>query len=93
MFHDQPARGDQRGDLGVAELAQQAPDIAVNRLLPGVLARIEVAAYQTGVNARIDGRGVKSQQSALAVAGDADLAFRRLRCLSQSTTARIFCTS
>ena len=35
---------DQRGDLGVAELLQEAEDVAIDRLSPDVVAVIEVAA-------------------------------------------------
>ena len=73
VLDHQPARGDQRGDLGVAELAQQAPDVAVDRLGPDPLPRAEVAADQGRVDPRVRGRGVEGDQAALAVAGNADL--------------------
>ncbi len=76
VLDHQPARGDQRGDLGVAELAQQAPDVAIDRLGPHALARAEIAADQRRVDPRVHGRGIEGDQAALAVAGDADLRLR-----------------
>ena len=76
VLDHQPARGDQRGDLGVAELAEQAPDVAVDRLGPDPLPRAEVAADQGRVDPRVRGRGVEGDQPALAVTGDADLRLR-----------------
>ncbi len=73
VFHDQCARCNQRGNLGVAELAQQPPDIAIERLLPSLLARFEIAADQGRLDARIDGGGVKREQSTFPVARHANL--------------------
>ena len=38
------------GDLGIAEPLEQAPDVAIDRLLPDALAAIEVAADQRAVD-------------------------------------------
>ena len=73
VLDDEPARGDQGRDLGVAELVQQAPDVAIDRLGPDALPGAEVAADQRRVDPRVRGRGVEGDQAALAVAGHADL--------------------
>ena len=59
-----------RRQLGVAEFAEQAPDVAVNRLLPDLLARAEIAAHHGPADPLVDGPGVERQQTALAVAVD-----------------------
>ena len=70
---DQGPRRDQAGDLGVAELLQQAEDIAIDRLAPDVVAIVEVAADADGVDPRVEGRGVERDRASFAVAEDADL--------------------
>ena len=67
------ARQDERGDLGIAEPLEQAPDVAIDRLLPYAPTPIEIAAHERAVDAGIDGRGIKGYQAALGVADDADL--------------------
>ena len=39
MLDDEMARQDQCRDLGVAEPLEQAPDVAIDRLLPDAVAR------------------------------------------------------
>src|SRR5262249_7447290 len=75
-LHDQTARGDDERNLRIAEFAQQTPDIAVKRLLPGSLPRGEIAADETRIDPRIDRRGIESEQAALAVTGHSDLGLR-----------------
>src|SRR5439155_26675661 len=72
VFHDQTARGDEAGDLGVAKFLEQSEYVPVNWLLPNALTRAEIAAHQRGVNPRIQRRAVKCNQPAFTVAGDAD---------------------
>ncbi len=74
---DQSAGRDERSDLGVAELAEQAPDVAVDRFRPDRLSRTEIAAHHCRRDPRIDGRRIERHQSPLAVTRHADLAARR----------------
>ena len=39
VFDDEAARGDQTGDLGITELAEEPEDIPIDRFFPEVLAR------------------------------------------------------
>ena len=59
---------------------QQTKDVAINGLFPDALARGEVTAHQSGINARIERGRVKGNQAAFTVTGDADPS-QRLRCL------------
>ena len=77
VLDHQMARQDERGDLGIAEPFEQAPDVAIDRLLPHASAAIEVAAHERAIDTRVDGRGVEGDQSAFGVADDADLRRRR----------------
>ncbi len=61
-----------RGDLGVAELFQQAEDVAIDGLAPDVVAVVEIAADADGVDPRVERRRVKGDRAAFAVAEDAD---------------------
>src|SRR5262249_47358810 len=47
-FDDQPAGRDQARDLGVPEIAEEPPDVTVNRLRPDGVTGLEVAADQRG---------------------------------------------
>src|SRR5947209_1607528 len=53
VLDHQPAGGDQRGDLRVAELPEQPPDVPVDRLGPDPLPRAEVAADEGRVDPRV----------------------------------------
>jgi hypothetical protein len=72
ILDHQATRGDQRGNLRVAELAEQAPYVAIQWFGPGLLPAVEIAAHQASVDAWVDGRRVKCQQPTFAVAGHAD---------------------
>ena len=72
MLYDQSARRNQAGDFGVAEIAEQAKDVPVNRLFPKALARIEIAADERSLNVRIERRAVEREQPALAIAHHPD---------------------
>ena len=76
MLDHQVARQDERGDPGIAEPFEQAPDVAIDRLLPHPPAAIEIAAHERAVDTRVDGSRVEGNQAALGIADDADL--RRL---------------
>ena len=78
---DQCPRRHQAGQLGVAKLIEQAKHVAIDRLLPHVLPRVEVAAHQRRVDPRVERRGIQRQQAAFAVADHAD---RPLRCVPAS---------
>src|SRR5207302_4649215 len=71
-FDDQGPRRDERGDLGVAELLEQAEDVAIDRLAPDVIAVVEVAADADRVDPRVERRGVEGDGAAFTVAEDAD---------------------
>ena len=76
MLDHQVARQDERGDLGIAEPFEQAPDVAIDRLFPHPPAAIEIAAHERAVDTGVDGRGIEGNQTAFGIADDADL--RRL---------------
>jgi len=59
VFDDQGAGRNEAGDFRVAEFAEQTEHISINRLRPNALARIEVAAHQRRLDARIKGRRVE----------------------------------
>ena len=90
-------RRDQAGQLGVAELLEQAEDVAVDRLVPDVVAVVEVAADADGVDPRVERRGVQRDRAPLAVADDADRAALPAVPASCATANRpaasTFCTS
>ncbi len=69
---DQRPWGDQAGDFGIPELAEQTENIAIDRLAPKLLAGVEIPADARGADARVDGSGIKRQQSPFAVADDTD---------------------
>jgi hypothetical protein len=71
-LHDQGTGRDHPGQLRVAEFAEQAPDIAVDRLLPEILPRLEIPADQGRADPGIEARGIQGQQSAFAVSRDSD---------------------
>ena len=77
VLDHQVARQDERGDLGIAEPFEQAPDVAIDRLFPHAPAAIEIAAHERAIDTRVDGRGIEGNQAAFGIADDADL--RRLR--------------
>ena len=72
VFDRHMPRGNQRRDLGVAELFQQTPHIAFDRLLPEFFPAVEIAAHQARCHAFVDGRSREGNQSALAVARQAN---------------------
>ena len=76
VLDHQVAGQDERGDLGIAEPFEQAPDVAIDRLFPHPPASIEVAAHERAIDTRVDGRGIEGHQTAFGIADDADL--RRL---------------
>src|SRR5262249_47363577 len=67
---DQSARRDQAGDPRIAKLMQQAPYVAIDRLLPSLLPCLKVAADHCGPDPRIDRRAIKRHEATLAVSGD-----------------------
>src|SRR5205807_8192863 len=71
---DQRPGRDEARQLGIAELGQVAEHVAVDRLLPQVLARLEVTAHARDGNARIEGGGIQRQQTAFAVADHSEIA-------------------
>ena len=71
-LHDQGAWRDHAGEFRVAEFPQQAPNVAIDRLLPDILARLKIAADQRGLDARVEASRIESQQTAFAVTRDAD---------------------
>ena len=72
VLDNEPARQNQRGNLGVAEFVQQSPDIAIDRLRPDGLAAVEVSAHQRRVDPLVERGGIKGDQAPLPVAGHAD---------------------
>ena len=55
-FDDQRPRSHQAGQLGIAKCVEQPEHVAIDRLLPEILSRIEVAAHQRGVDPRVERR-------------------------------------
>ena len=75
VFDDQTAWRNQRRQFGIAKLAQQTPDVAVDGFGPNGLTRVEVPANQGSVDARVHGSRVECNQPTLAVTGHANLPF------------------
>jgi len=73
-FNDERTRGDHRRQLRVSKLLQQPEHVPIDRLLPHVLPRVEVAAHADGVDPRVQGAGIESQQPAFAPADHPDVA-------------------
>ena len=92
---DQCPRGDHGGQFRVAELLQQPEHVAVDRLLPDVLPRVEVAAHADRVDPRVQRTGVQGQQARLRPSRSrrSSRPRRPLPVANQSTPARTFCTS
>ena len=66
MLQHERTRRDEAGDLRIAEIPQQAEDIALQRLLPHALARREVARGKHAVDPFIQRPGVQREHPALA---------------------------
>ncbi len=62
----QEPRRDHAGDLCVAKLGEQSPNIAVDRFLPDLLSLVEVTADHGRIDAVVECGTVKRQQSAFA---------------------------
>ena len=77
VLDHQGAGQHQAPDLGVSELGQQGPDIAVDRFLPDPLPSGKIAAHQAGIDSRVRRRGIERDQASLAVAGHANPGSRR----------------
>src|SRR5205085_5910109 len=73
VLDGQTSGRDQSGQLRVTKLMQQSPDISIDGLGPDSLARVEVAAHESGVDAGIGGSSVKRYEAPLRVAGHANL--------------------
>src|SRR5581483_3886339 len=71
-FDEQPARGDHGRQFAVAEMVEQAEHVAIDRLLPELLARAEVPADADRLDARFDGAAIEGEQAPLAVTENAD---------------------
>src|SRR5262249_2103611 len=71
LDHQRPRR-DKTGNTANANIAQQAEDVAIDRLLPEVLSRLEVTTDQRRTDAPVDCSAIESDQPTLAVAGHAD---------------------
>ena len=65
VFDDQRPRSNQRRDLGIPELGQQSPDLAIHRLpIDGAIARLKVAGDTNDVDSRIRRGRVEGEQAA-----------------------------
>ena len=73
VLDHQVPRHDERGDLGITEPFEQAPDVAIDGLFPDASAAIEIAAHERPVDTRVDGRGIEGDQPAFRIADNADL--------------------
>ena len=91
------SRRDHGRQLRVAELLQQAEHVAVDRLLPDVVAVAEVAADAGGVDPRVERRRRRGPACRLRPSRSrrswASCLRRRRPCANQSTPASTFCTS
>ena len=72
MLDDEMARQHERGNLGVAEALEQAPDVAVDRLLPDAAAPVEIPADERAVDARVDRRRIEGHQTTFGMAHHAN---------------------
>ena len=75
MLDDQLAGRDHCGDFRVPEVAKQGPDVAINRLRPQFLSRLEVATDAGGIDARVACGGVEGNETALIETDHPDRAF------------------
>src|SRR5436309_10484379 len=73
VLENQPAGRGHGSQLRVAELFQQAEHVAVNRLLPDVVAVAKVTADPDGSDAGVQGARIQGQHPAFAVAKHTDL--------------------
>src|SRR5687768_6014045 len=72
VFHDEAPRRYEAGDLRIPKTFQQCEYVAIDRLLPKLLARRKVTAHQRRFDPRIKRGGVERQQAALPVSRDPD---------------------
>ena len=72
MLDHETARRDERGDFGIAELPQQAPDRAIERLFPHFPPRIEITAHECRIDPHVGRCGIQRDQTTLAVSGNTD---------------------
>ena len=88
------AGSDQGRDFGIPEFPQNTKQIAIDRLGPDLLARVEVTADERSVDAWIGRRRIEGDQPAFAVSGNTDLlCLPAFACANQSTAASTFWTS
>lgn len=66
VLDDEGAGQNEARDLGVTELAEEAPHVAIDGLAPDLLARIEVTADEGRGETRVDGGGVEGGLTASA---------------------------
>ena len=67
MLNHQGARRDKARDLRIAELAQQAEDISIDRFRPDSVTVVEVTADERDLDARIERGGIERDQTALRI--------------------------
>ena len=70
MLQEQWSRRDHAGELRVAEVPEQAPDVALDRLLRNAFPGAEVPRDDGRLNSRIERTGVKCEQSSFEVTED-----------------------
>jgi hypothetical protein len=73
VLDHQLAGQDERGDLGIAEPLEQAPDVAIDRLFPHAPAAIEISAHEHAIDAGVDRSSIEGDQATFGIANDADL--------------------
>src|SRR5712692_3835417 len=74
VLDGQTSGPDQSGQLGVTKLVQQSPDVSINGFGPDLLARVEVATHERGVDAGIGCSSVKCYEASLRVASHTNFA-------------------
>ena len=72
VLNEQCPRVNETGQLGIAELAEQAEEIAINGLLPEPLPGIEIAADQRRRDAGVQGRRMQRDEAAFRMTGNGD---------------------
>ena len=78
MLNHQRAWRDEARDLRIAEFAQQAEDVSIDRLGPDTFAVVKVTADERDIDARIERGGVERDQPAFRIASHGDARLRSL---------------
>ena len=60
-FDDEFAWGNEGGNFGIAKFFEQSKEVSVDGFVIEVFARLKVAGYSGGLNAGVNGGGIKGE--------------------------------